>query len=768
MHIKHIELAVKLAKSIVIKNESIALQVNDELGKLYPNIVISENKVEWKYYLNLTGKYFKTDIYVKLISLDTNTEIELNRTTMKVHTATKRKLLERGEFYDRLCAKYPDSVTIIEGMLGSLTLKDVLNAENGSILSYNPAHVESNELSLIRELNIFLKDFLYRWEVQPFVGVENLYLPLLIAGVTSAMLFKIVNLRIGKLHTYETHSLFMDEFFKSHRNLSEETNMLNPSVKLWLYRNLRSLERKIGSNTSFKTIVDKILTPSNILVDEIVIKSKGSSLGNALQGGVIALDRLNYPLEDREVSFNAASLIEKEKNQASKARRTTLTKQLEASLESSKAMYQKSKLIMITDMSSNVGIDYDVIEVGLSNFLYKALTIEDKEVFYVPVGARSFSLRAKDIAYLLMGLIAPSKLKTAKSLKIDRVIDTSVTLSSAINETNTAINLLKVDETLSVVSQTRELLVKRHGLLQLMRKTKSAATRALFVKIEEVVTKTKEITLTEQGINKHLLNLGIELDGLSEANRTTITMTVLELVLNVNLTKLNDSKYKLEVFSRLVDKLTSYSLQVMSNILEETITVNTFSLRPMEVLNSGDILDGKFVCFEPFIGGTAMELVHTPAEIIGMSTVNLVFDNREVMTSYLIDYKDSGLVLTASMGDTVSVLIKPEVKVYDEMSRVLLDHKDGGELYTVSNDGIELGMLTDGNPNVVLSAVTRGDMFVDKPTIEMNGGVDRDLASVKPRLKVEVTTGKDISLYANEHVDLPEIGMGSVLTITEE
>ena len=156
-----------LAATMIIKSSSTAKLVNDYLNlqignanQLIGDYYNPDDKTTWKYYLNLAGEYlepFDTPMYVK--SLDTLQLIKFTPENLQNNPLTYQAYQYGSSYYNKLVNEYPDQVYLINSILYPTNINTAIAAKDGTILAYNTNLVESNEYSLIEELQNFIYTF---------------------------------------------------------------------------------------------------------------------------------------------------------------------------------------------------------------------------------------------------------------------------------------------------------------------------------------------------------------------------------------------------------------------------------------------------------------------------------------------------------------------------------------------------------------------------------------------------------------------------------
>lgn len=250
--------AIQLAKSLIVKSESIAQQMNLAITK--NGGFVSENRETWRYYLHLAGKRHAIDKPIYITSLDTQEQIELTTQNLSRHKKTSNVYRSNPEYIDDLIAEYPDYAVYIRGTFNPIDIAYAIRVDDCSILYYDPALVEPQETSLITHIENFIRAAHVRfmadgWKVHNDCFVLAFYMqqypvwPGLIMYIRKRLQF-----------TTETHSYYVTEFLASHQELHEFMPYLTLKQKFTLYRNIRYWERNSGKEEIFTWMIDTLLT----------------------------------------------------------------------------------------------------------------------------------------------------------------------------------------------------------------------------------------------------------------------------------------------------------------------------------------------------------------------------------------------------------------------------------------------------------------------------------------------------------------------------
>lgn len=266
-----------LTNSLVIKFIDVALAVNLGIKKKY-NLAVEDDKKTWKYFLNMAGYRHITNSDVKIRLIENNELVSLSKNVLDEFVYTREELIKFGDYYNDLISKYPDDFSFIKGTIFPVDIDLAIKSEDGTILNYDRGLVEPNEYSLIRELETYVINFTKRYNIGNYLLTDNLYMASFLAVLYANIPNKINNIRISKINTNEAHSFHLEHFFRSHLNLWENVQVLNEETKFWLYKNLRSLMKHTGKESTLQTVLYKIFEKNNIGIGEYLLEKNEPSI----------------------------------------------------------------------------------------------------------------------------------------------------------------------------------------------------------------------------------------------------------------------------------------------------------------------------------------------------------------------------------------------------------------------------------------------------------------------------------------------------------
>ena len=296
----YIASVLSLAETLVIKSSATADSINAVLIQIYGNSSVDPyDKTTWKYYKNICGQYHSTDSPIEIVSLDTLQTITFNIENLTINTATKKAYQYGTRNYNELVSLHPNMEMLILGILYPADMDKAVNSDDGTILSYPPVYVESNEVNLIGNLEKWVKNFDIRWHNQQF-GIsddlyETTYLGLLYLNLVPAIL----NLRLRACKTSEAHSFHIRQYLASHGMLDSYLDDMTKKQALFLYRNINYIERNNGKRNIFQWLVEHIMTQRNLPLAELVMKHDTSVMPDSLYADI------HFKRKDINNSFNS-------------------------------------------------------------------------------------------------------------------------------------------------------------------------------------------------------------------------------------------------------------------------------------------------------------------------------------------------------------------------------------------------------------------------------------------------------------------------------
>lgn len=300
----------QLAASLVIKSSDTALSMNSYLVSRLGNDAVDQYKPEtWRYYMHMAGLYHAVDTNMEVVSVDTLENIEFNPENLKYHRATAKYYSPGNRGYLELVDRYPTQELLICGILNPVDIKAAIAAKDFQILSYDTSLVDSNEYTLIQDLNAHIAGHVVRFYNQQYGVSDPLYYAAFISNLVMLLVPAIINLRLERCNTNEAHSFHIRYYLISNGIADKYVDYLSTEQALYLYRNLRYLQLHLGKVETFNELVKVLLQWRAFPLDQFIMQHDLTNLVNDLRptpifereaayGNVVSSSRQFLPLTE--------------------------------------------------------------------------------------------------------------------------------------------------------------------------------------------------------------------------------------------------------------------------------------------------------------------------------------------------------------------------------------------------------------------------------------------------------------------------------------
>lgn len=264
---------IKFCKLIIIKFDVTADLMNELVMLKYGKAAVDFNDPRtWKYYLNLSGEYHSTDTEMLVYSLDTTEQIIFNKANLARHGVTRNSYRNLSSYYYDLVDKHPEQESLIRSILYPVDIDKAIAAEYGTILEFPSDLIEPQEMTIVDELQTWIKNHLVRWHIKAFSTSDSLYPASYQAVLHTLMPARIINLRMRRCKTREVHSFHIRAYLASHGGLDKYYDYLTLEQRLWLYRNICYIERNSGIKSELDWLIDNILSKRKLPVAEFTAR----------------------------------------------------------------------------------------------------------------------------------------------------------------------------------------------------------------------------------------------------------------------------------------------------------------------------------------------------------------------------------------------------------------------------------------------------------------------------------------------------------------
>jgi hypothetical protein len=255
--------------------------------------------------MNLAGLYHSLDTMMTVVSLDTLETIDFTLANLAIHTATARAYAYGTRYFNELLSQYPTQLSLILGVLYPVDITTAINAVDGTILGYPSDLVESNEYSLISNLQKWVTAYRTRWTNTQYNISDNLNMVSNLGLQYIFLVPAIINLRKAACKTNEAHSFHVGQYLAS-RNFSDDIlDALTLDQSLFFYKNIDYITRHSGMTSTFNWLVENVMTARNLPLARYVMKHDTSVMPAALKPGIV----FEYEALNTAYSSNTAKTI---------------------------------------------------------------------------------------------------------------------------------------------------------------------------------------------------------------------------------------------------------------------------------------------------------------------------------------------------------------------------------------------------------------------------------------------------------------------------
>lgn len=262
-----------LVRSLSIKSVISAQRVNEAvIAEHGEDSVDKQNPFSWKYYMNISGQYHFTDQMMRVISLDTQEEIDFTVENLRKHTATAEAYKYGTRYYFLLLRQYPKQQQLILSVVNPCDLQKAVESPDGTILAYYKEYVESQENSLIHDLEKYIMAYLSRYTTQGYNNVWKNYPVLNMSNLIGSLPSQVMNLRLQACKTEKTHSFHIEQYLASHGRLDRFIPWMTYKQKLYLYHNIDHIVKFAGHTATFNELIQWILSDRQIPLSSYTVR----------------------------------------------------------------------------------------------------------------------------------------------------------------------------------------------------------------------------------------------------------------------------------------------------------------------------------------------------------------------------------------------------------------------------------------------------------------------------------------------------------------
>lgn len=270
-----------LARSLIIKFSYNAKSWNKALSNAGYE-VDSDDPTTWKYYLNLAGYQHSFDEPIYIKSNDTQAEILLSKSVLENHPQTKEDYRPTADetYFLNLWKLYPNQEIFMRSVTTDLTVEECVNADDFTILYYDESLLDSNEVSLISDLQKMINQNVRLWWNSDFALTDPYYPAAFYASLLASINMWIDNIRSGKRMTSEVQNFWMWSYLGCFYKLDEFRNVLPRDTAIWLVKSVAAFQKKSSRRDEFDNFVKKLTNDLSLDVQHLALVVSTENLLN--------------------------------------------------------------------------------------------------------------------------------------------------------------------------------------------------------------------------------------------------------------------------------------------------------------------------------------------------------------------------------------------------------------------------------------------------------------------------------------------------------
>lgn len=602
----YIDSNINLTKSIVIKINKEADLYNEYLYDTY-GIVSDSVKNNWRYYLHLSGSYYmkgKIDQPVYVTSLDNSELIEVTKETLNLHLATKQELLKYSNFYNELIDKYPYQELYIKACLNNtqLSIQEIIDLPDYTIVSYNDEFIEIQETSLIEELQNRIYKYSVTWLLDYYQLVDSLFLATQIAILYQFIYTSILTIRLNNIKTSQTHTYHIKQYLASHHSLDRYIDYLTDAQIRFLYKNLLFLLNHSGTNIVFNELVEKLFSDRNITI----VNYKYHQINNVVDAKMkynlkqIRLNKKNLLFFNTDITLE--SLSNKEMVTASNNKKYYETEVNSIDFKLSNTLFNtiltKDLETILVDQSDNVR--WKLVETILGELGW---CVKNKEADFQikvsnPITGEALILSIMDLLKLYQlldyykdGILLPNFQKYIFYHTLRDIIPTHATLINKYvyknklwceNELSMLMTNIPIRREINSVSKFEERVSSVYkyntGLWLYLSNLSDIDNQAQFEKMCSTFYTTDSVDLNNETVTTFISRLNITgIETFSRDKLELIQWNLLDSAYNKKLSRYFNSEKIQKVMSEIFGYFKSYSTQIVNNYNLSKFLIPRFS-----------------------------------------------------------------------------------------------------------------------------------------------------------------------------------------------
>lgn len=257
--------------------------------------------------------------------------VQLTKANLSMYPKTRAELLLYDSYYNALLVANPGMKNYIDRIIdsgdyspipnddGVYTIDDLLDFRDGTILFHDKNLIESNEVTLLQDIQQWMYSFTDRWNVSAFQNSDRLYPAAWLAVMKIHCVPAIINMRLERIKSNEAHSFHIWTYLAGYFRLDQFKDALKTDQALFLYRNIDRIVKTAGTKETLLFIYENMIKNHGMTLNTFEIRQDNSNFATTRKKDIIInkfpIDATNI-VEYFDDVVNVEDFIEMLRNQA--------------------------------------------------------------------------------------------------------------------------------------------------------------------------------------------------------------------------------------------------------------------------------------------------------------------------------------------------------------------------------------------------------------------------------------------------------------------
>jgi len=607
---EHVKNSIKIARSLIINIKNINTYINLNIKKYYD--IDIPDKINSKYYLNISGKLHAIDTPVITYIPDIKQEAEINIENINNYPILKNDLSQYDTTFSLLLKKYPKQSLYIKALINPVDINKAIVAKDCEILNYDKTLIGENEVYLIPELQQFIINF-FKIHNNKKYNVDELFLPALLGTLDNLLPLMILAVRSRYNKTAFACDFDIFNYIGSYNNINkDDLSFMNRESILWLYNNLGRLKKYIGHNSTLEEVIKNIFTSNNIGIGTLELYKHKPELINEITDLTKPYYESNHGfskksingdnVEENNLTKEDILNLELNLNYFKEDDFNRINDSVTSKIENLNNNIANTKILMFDKMNLKKGFNSTILTLSLNNLLYfyDKTTYDFNKYFVNPSDGKIIYLNKKSIIPYIMACLAASNKIDPNTVFIDKYLYTGI-LNTNITKEELIVGTFFKEKLYHILDDVLvDVHIIKHSIHTSNLNALISQLKSLYSKMWYYVSNTNDLLLSadlKYVFNKLFIEDEIEVDNsksiieilnneigndvlINENDATESLYNVFDKIFNININESSEITNVYKKYLKFINNFKSYTIQFLydnnfiNNISTYTTSIN--------------------------------------------------------------------------------------------------------------------------------------------------------------------------------------------------